>query len=171
MCGLLSLIMMTTLFFILVSVGAVIIDQVTKLLAVKFLMPINTFPIIEGALHLTYSENTGAAFGMLKNSRWVFMVFSVIAIIAIITYFFAAKPRDKWCILALSFILGGGIGNMIDRVIYGYVVDFIDFRLINFAIFNGADSFITVGAAILVAWFIVSEVKNAKKVKNENNGN
>ena len=60
---------------------------------------------------------------------------------------------------------------MIDRILYGYVVDFIDFRLINFAIFNGADSFITVGAVILVVYFIVSEVRNAKKVKNEDNGN
>jgi len=165
------LIMMTILVFVLISIGAVILDQVTKLLAVNFLKPIDTFPIIKDVLHLTYSENTGAAFGMLKDARWVFMVFSVAAIIAIIVYFIVVKPTDKLCITALSFILGGGIGNMIDRVLYGYVVDFIDFRLINFAIFNGADSFITVGAALLMLYFIIGEVKNAGKKKNENKGN
>lgn len=163
--------MMTILLFVLIALGSVIVDQVTKILAVKFLMPIDTAPIIKDVIHLTYSENTGAAFGMLKNSRWVFMIFSVVAIIAIIVYFFIEKPRNKWCVISLALILGGGIGNMIDRVIYGYVVDFIDFRLINFAIFNGADSCITVGAVILVIYFVMSEIKAVKNKKNEDNGN
>ncbi|MBR5453698.1 MAG: signal peptidase II [Clostridia bacterium] len=162
---------MTIFLFILLSVGAVILDQLTKLLAVNLLKPIDTCPIIKDVLHLTYSENTGAAFGMLKNARWVFMVFSAVAIIAIIAYFFTVKPTDKLCVVSLAFILGGGIGNMIDRIFIGYVVDFIDFRLIDFAIFNGADSFITVGAALLVLYFIISEVKTAREKKNESKDN
>ncbi|MBO4220428.1 MAG: signal peptidase II [Clostridia bacterium] len=151
----------------LVSVAA---DQVTKLLAVNYLKPSGTFPIIEGALHLTYSENTGAAFGMLKDARWVFMVFSSVAIIAILAYFFIARPKDRIVIVSLGMILGGGIGNMIDRVFQGFVVDFIDFRIINFAIFNVADSCITVGAAILILSFLIKEIGPALRKKGKETG-
>ena len=149
---------------ILVSVAA---DQVTKILAVNLLKPAGTFPIMEGALHLTYSENTGAAFGMLKDARWVFMVFSSVAIIAILAYFFIARPKSRTVIISLGMILGGGIGNMIDRVFQGYVVDFIDFRIINFAIFNVADSCITVGAAILILSFLINEIGQALRKKGK----
>jgi signal peptidase II len=157
------------LFWILITFGAVLLDQLTKKLAVLYLQELDTLPIIKDVIHLTYSENTGAAFGMLKDQRWIFLVFSSVAIIAIAAYLIVSKPKNKLYVTALAFVLAGGIGNMIDRIAYGYVVDFIDFTLIDFAIFNVADSFITVGACLLVLYFVLFETKSVKK--NEDNGN
>ncbi len=158
------------LFWILTTAVVVILDQVSKWLAVKYLIPIGTFPIIKDAVHLTYVENPGAAFGMMQNSRWVFLLVSSVAIIGIIIYLIKFAPNNKLAQLSLAFILGGGIGNMIDRVALGYVVDFIDFRLINFAVFNIADSFVCVGAVLLISYVIFIEGKETKKSEVKNNG-
>lgn len=158
------------LFWILITVGVVILDQFTKWLAVEYLIPIGTFPIIKDALHLTYVENPGAAFGMMQNSRWIFLLVSTVAIIAIIIYLIKFAPKNKLALLSLAFILGGGIGNMIDRVALGYVVDFIDFRLINFAVFNVADSFVCVGAALLIIYVLFIEGKENKRPDGDENG-
>ncbi len=155
------------LFWVLITFTTIILDQVSKWLAVKFLMPIDTVPIIEDVLHLTYLENTGAAFGILKDNRWVFLVISTVAIAGIIFYFIKFMPQNKLFQLSLAFILGGGIGNMIDRILLGYVVDFIDFRLINFAIFNVADSFVCIGAALMFIYVLFVESKENKKSEDE----
>lgn len=143
----------------------VFLDQITKYLTIFYLKPISTLPIIEDVLHLTYVENTGAAFGMMKDSRWVFMVISTVAIVGILVYMFWKRPTDKLLCLSLSFIVGGGIGNMIDRTLLGYVVDMIDFRLINFAVFNVADSFVCVGAGLMILYLILDMVKESKAAK------
>ena len=124
------------LIWLAVIIVTVFLDQLTKYLTVLHLKPIDTLPIIEDVLHLTYVENTGAAFGMMKDQRWLFMIVSTVAIIALLIYLFKKKTQPKLENLAIAFIVGGGIGNMIDRVVLGYVVDMIDFRLINFAVFN-----------------------------------
>ena len=152
---------MRILYGAILLVG-ILLDQFTKTLAVKFLSTRATLPLWEGVLHLTYVENKGAAFGMLKNHRWVFLIFSTLAICALAIYLFRgvsymSEKREDGTYpplgllggIALSLIVSGGIGNMIDRLLLGYVVDFIDVRLINFAVFNGADSFVCVGAALL----------------------
>ena len=157
-------------YWISLALLAVVLDQVTKILAVKYLMPVDTVPIIKKVLHLTYLENTGAAFGSLKNSRWVFLAVSTFAIIALVFYMFRFKPKNRVLSAGLAFIIGGGIGNMIDRLAKGYVVDFVDFRLINFAVFNVADSFVCVGAALVIIYiffFAEKEDKNAKNEKKE----
>jgi signal peptidase II len=148
----------------------VFLDQITKYLTILYLKPIDTQPLWEGVLHLTYVENTGAAFGMMKDSRWIFMVTSTVAIIGILVYMvyrtYIKKNPLPWVeALSLSFIVGGGIGNMIDRTLLGYVVDMIDFRLINFAVFNVADSFVCVGAGLMVLYLIREMVKEAKVEK------
>ena len=158
------------LFWILITVGVVVLDQFTKWLAVEYLIPVRTLPIIKDALHLTYVENPGAAFGMMQNSRWIFLLVSTVAIIAIIIYLIKFAPKNKLALLSLAFILGGGIGNMIDRVALGYVVDFIDFRLINFAVFNVADSFVCVGAALLIIYVLFIEGKENKRSEGDENG-
>ena len=139
------------------------LDQLTKWLAVKFLMPIDTFPIIKDVLHLTYVENRGAAFGMLANHRWVFIIISTVTIIAMLFALYSKKLPNKLYTISVSMIISGGIGNMIDRTLLGYVVDFIDFRLINFAVFNGADSFVCVGAGILVLALILDIIEESRK--------
>ncbi len=149
----------------MMSIAAVVLlDQYTKQLVVKMLKPIGSYPLWKDVFHLTYAENTGAAFGILKDARWVFMVLSSIAIIGIIIYMIVESGRiSAFAGTALAFIAGGGIGNMIDRIKVGYVVDFFDFTLINFAIFNVADSFVTIGAAMMILYLLVTEIKQAKK--------
>ena len=148
----------------IVAIG-ILLDQLTKWLAVRFLEPIDTCPLLKDVLHLTYAENRGAAFGMLKDHRWVFISLSTVTIIALILYLFLYREKNALYGVALSMIVSGGIGNMIDRTALGYVVDFIDFRLINFAVFNGADSFVCVGAGILVLALVCDIIKEAQENK------
>ena len=160
--------MVMTIVLIAVIVGSVGLDQLTKYLAVEFLKPIKSYPLWKGVLHLTYIENEGAAFGMLSNHRWVFMIFSSVAIVGVSVYLFRFCREGKWVKVALAMIVGGGIGNMIDRIALGYVVDFVDFTLIHFAVFNVADSFVSVGAVMLVIWFVrgmILEYRSEKQKK------
>ena len=150
------------LYIVIVAVG-IGLDQLTKLLAVKFLMPLDTVPIIQNVLHLTYMENRGAAFGMLANNRWIFLIVSTLAILAMIFYLFSGLSEGRFAGIALSMLISGGIGNMIDRLAKGYVVDFIDFRLINFAIFNGADTFVCVGAGLLILALVFDMIDERKE--------
>lgn len=159
-----------TVALILTIVGVILLDQLTKLLTVTYLEPIGSFPIWKDVLHLTYVENEGAAFGMFADRRWVFMIVSTVAILGITVYLFGFCKEGKWAKFSLAMIVGGGIGNMIDRIALGYVVDFIDFTLINFAVFNVADSFVTVGACILAVYLITEIVKDGKKGKGNDPG-
>ena len=152
-----------------IIVAGIILDQITKLLAVKYLIPVGSVPLINignvQVLNLTYVENTGAAFGMLKDAPWVFNSISVIAIVLMLGYLFLGHAATKLEAIGLAMLVSGGIGNMIDRTVLGYVVDFIGFRLINFAVFNGADSFVCVGAGILIVWCICTAIAEAKQEK------
>lgn len=155
------------IIYVSILVGGIIIDQITKLLAVKYLIPVGSVPLIKfgdvQVLNLTYVENTGAAFGMLKDAPWVFNSISTIAIIVMLAYLFLGHAESMLSGIALSMLISGGIGNMIDRLSLHYVVDFIDFRLINFAVFNGADSFVCVGAGLLVLALILEMKEEMKK--------
>lgn len=146
-----------------IIVFGILVDQLTKFLAVSYLKPIPTKPILEGVLHLTYLENRGAAFGMLADHRWVFILLSTVALLALGFFLFGGLAENRFYSVSVALILSGGIGNMIDRLVLGYVVDFIDFRLINFAVFNGADSFVCVGAALLIFCLVKDLVKEVKK--------
>ena len=139
------------------------LDQLSKLLAARFLQPIPTKPLWEGVLHLTYVENKGAAFGMFSNARWVFMIISTAAIIALAIFIYGGMGENPLYIVSSLLIISGGIGNMIDRIFLGYVVDFIDFRLINFAVFNIADSFVCIGAGLLILALLKDLIEEAKK--------
>ena len=150
-----------------IIIGGIIIDQITKALASAYLKPIYTLPIIEDIFHFTYRENTGMAFGMLKEHRWVFMLVSTILIIGMGIYLYGMKSENRLYDVSLSLILSGGVGNMIDRIFLGYVVDFIDCRFINFAVFNGADSFVCVGAGLLMLALIRDLIKELKKEKEK----
>ncbi len=147
-----------------IAVGVVILDQLTKYLAVHLLKPVETVPLIQDVLHLTYTTNRGAAFGMLADHRWIFLVISTVAI-ALIGYYLYEKQNDNPLLCsALAMILGGGVGNMIDRTLLGYVVDFVDFRLIHFAVFNIADTFVCIGCALVFLWIFI-DAKNQKSTE------
>ncbi len=156
-------------FFSAIIILGIGIDQLTKLLAVKFLKPVPTVPIIEDVIHLTYVENRGAAFGILADSRWVFMIISSVAILGMLFYLYSGFAQNTLYEVSLGMIISGGIGNMIDRTALGYVVDMIDFRLIDFAVFNGADSFVCVGAGLLMLALIFDVIKESKAKKEKSN--
>ena len=160
-----------TIVLIAIIAGVIGLDQLTKWLAVVYLQGEPSFPLWRDVLHFTYTENTGMAFGMLKDHRWVFMVFSTVAIVALAIYLFRFRPESRWMQISMAFIIGGGIGNMIDRIILGYVVDFIDFTLINFAIFNVADSFVCIGAGMMIAYLLIDLVREVvREVKQKRAG-
>ena len=116
------------LYFVIIVAG-IILDQVTKWIAVVQLKGNPSFPLWEGVLHFTYLENTGAAFGILKGNRWVFMLISSVAIIAMLYYLARYRPKDKIMGFGLSLIISGGIGNMIDRIVTGLCSRFYRFYL------------------------------------------
>ena len=155
----------------------VFLDQITKYLTILYLKPIDTLPLITDVIHLTYLENKGAAFGMMKDARWLFMLISTVAIVGILVYMLWKRPTSKLLCTSLSLIVGGGIGNMIDRIRIGYVIDFIDFYPIPIwkYIFNVADSFICIGAGLLIVYLIIELIKESKneraKRKNSSDGN
>ena len=143
------------------------IDQLTKLIAVKYLEPVSTVPIIKDVLHFTFVTNDGMAFGMLDDHRWIFMSVSVIMIAVLGYLLYAGRLEGKLYKTSVSLIISGGIGNMIDRIALGEVIDFVDFRLIDFAVFNFADSVVCVGAGLLVLALVIEITKEAKKKKPE----
>ena len=123
-------------------------DQLSKLLAGKFLLPGESIPVVKNILHLTLVYNTGAAFGMFRSKPQLFVIMAVIAVFFI---FFLVLRRSHMLNVAERFslylILAGTLGNLTDRLRFGHVVDFIDLRV--WPVFNFADSFITIGAVIL----------------------
>ena len=153
--------------FVLIAiiVGAVGLDQLTKWLAVVYLEGEPSLPLWRDVFHFTFTTNRGAAWGMLSDHRWVFMIFSTVAIIGLSIYLFRFCPKKKFVQVALAMIIGGGIGNMIDRLLLGYVIDFLDFTLIDFPVFNVADSFVTVGAFMLIGYLLVDMIRDIKKEK------
>jgi len=104
-------------------------------------------PLIQGVLHFTHVKNSGAAFGVLQNQRVVFLVASIVVIIAILYYYWQDRSENKLINGSLGLVLGGAIGNLVDRVFLGKVTDFIDFRV--WPVFNLADSAIVIGAILL----------------------
>ena len=156
------------LICIIVIALSVIFDQLTKQLAVHFLEKGDPFDVIPGVFRFSYVENRGAAFGMLDDHRWVFMIISTVAIAAMLVYMWKFAPKSIFLTVGLSLVVGGGIGNMIDRVAYGYVVDFIDFCAFPnlwMWVFNVADACVCVGAGMVMLYFVIDIIKDAKKEK------
>lgn len=130
----------------------VLIDQWTKLLAVRYLMNTDGISLIPGIFKLQYLENRGSAFGMLQNQKTFFVVFTVVILIVLALIYRKIPDTGKMLPLKCICILiyAGAIGNFIDRIRQSYVVDFFYFELINFPIFNVADIYVTVSAFMLL---------------------
>ena len=136
-----------TLIF-LISAAIFFIDQVTKLFIISRFEVNDSVPIIKNFFHLTFVTNTGSAFGMLKDSALLLIFFSIVVLFSAIYYSRKITEKEKWMQVALGLLIGGTLGNLLDRFIYGYVIDFLDFRI--WPVFNIADSSITISAAILI---------------------
>jgi signal peptidase II len=129
----------------------VIIDRATKIFFCKLLAVGDTIPVVKNVFHFTLVYNTGMAFGLFRDHGFVFIVIPAIAIALLIynIYYYRENERlSRSYIFAFSLILGGAIGNLIDRILIGHVIDFLDFRI--WPVFNVADSAITVGAVIIL---------------------
>ena len=140
------------IFLSLITFSAVVIlDRVTKIFFSDLLSLGESLPVIRNVLHMTLVHNTGIAFGLFKNQGVVFVIIPIIAVILLIynIYYYRRSGDDlsRIYIVAFSLILGGAIGNLFDRIFYGHVIDFIDFRI--WPVFNIADSAITIGAILI----------------------
>lgn len=140
---------------------AVLLDFVTKKVVAGNMTLYQSISVIPGVFNITYVKNTGASFGMMAGARWFFVAVTVLLIAAVIYYTVKNNIKDKLFLVSASFVVGGGIGNLIDRIATGAVVDFFDFCLINFAIFNVADCFVVVGVILMAIYYIKEE--RAKK--------
>ena len=134
------------MLYLLMIVALVAIDQWSKYLAEIYLKPLPSYPIIADVFHLTYGRNTGAAFSILQGKQ-IFLIIFTILILSGLTFYLIKniKKGSRLLNFSLTFILGGALGNLIDRVRLSYVVDMFDFTLINFPIFNSADIFVVTG--------------------------
>ena len=143
----------------------VALDRFVKLWTVKTLDLYETMPLWPGVFHFTYLQNTGAAFGMLEGQMALFYAITSIFVLALIWVLYFRPPKLMMCGVGLALMLAGALGNFYDRVVYSYVVDTFDFRLINFAVFNVADSAVCVGAGLFFLFYIIDDLKTSKKNK------
>ena len=142
---------------LVIAISAIVIflDQLSKFLIGHFVKS-NSILLIKKVLYLTYVKNYGVAFNMLNNKRFIIILFSVILLALIYNYMKNFKD-NKRNILAFGLVYGGIIGNFIDRVFLGYVRDFIDFKIINYPVFNIADSAIVIGIILLIIAILKKE--------------
>lgn len=160
---------MTIAITAIVAVLLVAIDQVSKLLVLNNLKDADPVTVIDGFIQFRYVENTGAAFGIFSNNTWALSVFTGIVIILGIIFLATGKLKNKVEYAAVILMLAGGVGNLIDRVFRHYVVDFIEYTFMDYAVFNFADICVTVGAVLIVLAVIVETIKEKKPEDGENN--
>lgn len=146
----------------IIIILTVVVDQLSKILTVRYLKPIGSVSLIDGVFSLTYVENTGAAFGILKNHRWVFISITIVICIGLLIYLIKSKDIHLVAKISLALIIGGAIGNLIDRIFVGHVTDMFHVTLINFAVFNVADSAVVVGTFLFVYYILFLEGKEKK---------
>ncbi|MDO5146278.1 MAG: signal peptidase II [Eubacteriales bacterium] len=130
----------------------VLVDQLSKLWAVQTLKDGNPIPVIRGVLEFLYVENRGAAFGIMQGRQWLFLIISLAVVLGLV-YLLPRIPGERrylWLRLCLYLVAAGAVGNMIDRLFRGYVVDFFYFKLIDFPVFNVADIYVTGSAFCLM---------------------
>ena len=141
--------------FWLVAVGTLAADQITKSIVRARMLPGESIPLVQDVFHLTYVRNSGAAFGLFPGRQPVFMLTTAVVLLVIAAYWRRSRPTAWPIVVALGLISAGALGNLLDRLLSGRVTDFFDFTLIDFPVFNIADSGIVVGVGILIAWLLL----------------
>ena len=142
---------MAFLYYSLAALAIAALDQVTKLLVVQCIPPYKTVEFLPGVLSFTYVRNDGAAFSFLRGMQWLFvLIFILFTLILLYEYFRRPLPLTRWERVLIAAIYGGGLGNLIDRVRLGYVVDMLQTEFMNFPVFNVADCFICCGCLLLM---------------------
>ena len=152
--------MTNKLKYIIYSVIAIIgvtVDQIVKAWAYNELRPVGSIPLIEGVFHFTYRENTGAAFSFLEGNNVFFIILTSSVILLLLFLILSGRITNRFAEYCVLFIAMGGLGNLIDRFNYEFVVDMFDFTLINFAVFNVADIFVTCGSILFIIIFLFTK--------------
>lgn len=140
-------------------------DYIIKIIVINNLKPISSLVVIPGLFSLTYVENRGAAFGMLSDARWVFILFTIVVIVLMVYFLFTKRIESKIFNISAILIIGGGIGNLIDRIFYGYVVDYLSISFFP-PVCNFADYCITIGAGLMVIYLMFFSDFMSKKDNN-----
>ncbi len=157
--------------FVSLIVGAVlvVIDQVIKYFVSAYLQPIGSVNVIDNLFSLTYVENKGVAFGMFSGMHWLFIALTSVLLAIIIFYMFKKRPKGRFFYICAALIIGGGVGNLIDRIFYGYVIDYISLSFFP-PVCNFADYCITTGTILLVIYllFLSDILDSSKKAKIKN---
>lgn len=139
-----------------VAAAVILLDRLIKYLVVSNMAPGETFPVVQDIFHFTYVQNQGAAFSMWQGQWLVLIGFPIAAVtVGLILLFVKRKQWSKMLLVSIAFICGGGLGNLIDRISIGYVVDLFDFRV--FPVFNVADIFICIGCGLMMLDVLLSD--------------
>lgn len=146
---------------------SLIADRFSKQWALKVLpeKPGQTVPLWDQVFHLTYVENRGAAFGMMQGQHLFFYLITAALTLYLLFVLFVRKPQSPACGVGMALVLGGAWGNCYDRVMYGFVVDMLDFRLIHFPVFNLADTAICVGVGLWLLFYLLEDIRQNAKAK------
>lgn len=148
------------MIYYLIAAAVIVFDRVVKKLVVSNMVPWETIPVIEDIFHFTYVQNRGAAFSMWQGQGIILIGFPLAAIaVGLILIYLKRNKWDKLMLTSVAMICGGGLGNLIDRIMLGYVVDLFDFRV--FPVFNIADIFICVGCGLMILDVLFFERKNS----------
>ena len=146
---------MQYILMLLTVLGITALDQLTKALVVQHIPLHTSVPVLEGVFHLTYTRNTGAAFSMFEGMQWlfalIFLLFTALVVWDMVKKVMPFTKLERWLIV---LVYAGGLGNMIDRIRMGYVVDMIEVEFMHFPVFNVADCFITCGCILLLLHLI-----------------
>jgi signal peptidase II len=158
---------------IIISACAIALDQLTKWL-IYFNLPIGEVAFgIDGLFEITHIRNDGMAFGLLDEHRWIFIVASIIGICVISVYLFRFSSDSRFTKIGLALVIGGGLGNMVDRIVLGEVVDMIHITIFNDFfpyVFNVADSCVCVGVGMAIVGIVYDIIKEAKSKKTKDVG-
>ena len=167
---------------VLVLVALILIDQLSKSYFAKLYRENGTTTVIEDFFFVTYHVNTGAAWGFLSNTSWgitFFIILTAVALVGfVLVYAYSVKKKRTWLTYSMAFVIGGTLGNFIDRAAFGGVTDFLSFKFFgyHFPIFNFADSFLVVGVIMLAIYFLfldknaVFRKSNKKPKETDNDG-
>jgi len=143
---------LTFWFIVLATLG---LDQAIKSVVRTQMIEGASIPVLADVFHFTYVRNMGAAFGLFPGRQPVFVMTTAVVLLVIAAYWRRSRPHAWPIVVALGLIAGGSIGNAIDRLVLGSVTDFLDFTLVDFPVFNVADSAIFIGVAILIGWLLL----------------
>ena len=156
----------------IIAALSIVVDQVIKIFVINNLQPIKSVTVIDNLLTFTYVENKGMAFGMLANQRWIFIALTSSVILALVIAVFKLKNQSRLFYISAALLIGGGIGNLIDRILYGYVVDYIALSFFP-PVCNFADYCVTAGVIIFLVYlfFFTDFLKSDKEKRIDKNAN